>query len=501
LIIKKEETGMKLGKFFIFFIIFFLAFTHSFKVIKITVEKPVSLLSAKTGEQVVTEKKTFKENLYLIKGMGYLDANSVRNIYGMDVKFIGKDKKILIGDKIVLKSNSMLLYINGIKRSLRKAPIILKSKLYIPLELFLTKAFSGVSGLRSLWDFSKKTLRVFKSDKYDFVKFYSFPDFDRLYFEIKGNKKIEVERDKKRKILKVKIENPIFFEKLNIESDLIKKVVFRGNILIVYLTDKVEDYSFKKLNSDWILDIKKKKEKIHPVTVPKFKNDKKKIKTIIIDPGHGGKDPGAIGRRGLKEKNVVLDIARRVAKKLHKKGFHVILTRNYDVYLPLSQRTMIANRRNGDIFISIHCNASYKKKSRGIEVYFLSDRASDEESKRVAEFENAVLDMEQDDMELAKVNQILWSLAMNKYMNESSLLGRTVLDELKKYFPSPPRGVKQAGFYVLKGAQMPSILIEVGFITNKKEEKLLSKRKYREKIAEAIAKGLMDYIDLKREKK
>ena len=477
--IRKEKTGMIWIS-----LIFFLSISYSFDV------KKIDITVKKNSHQ-------FKANLFLIKGMGYLRKEEIENIYSLNVRFDKGSKRIFLGEDIILFLNSNSVIINGERKSLRKSPKIIKDRLYIPLELFLTNAFSKVTNLRTVWNYSEKLLTIFKEGRYDFIKFYSFPEFDRFYFSFStGN---YLYSKKEGNLIEVGFKNKVnFFEKIKPETEIIKEVRYSDNKILIYVSEGVKDYKVKRINKDFVLDIRKEKRKEIDIGIPV--EEKKGIRTIVIDPGHGGKDPGAVGKK-LKEKDVTLDIARRVAKILRKKGFRVILTRNYDVYLPLSQRAIIANRRGGDIFVSIHCNASFRKKSRGVEVYFLSDKATDEEARRVAEFENAPLEMEEEEMKMFKLEKILWSLSMNKYMNESSILAKFVLDEMKKYFPSPQRGVKQAGFYVLKGVQMPAILVEVGFITNRKEEKLLAKRKYRNRIAQAIAKGIMDYIEAKKNKR
>jgi N-acetylmuramoyl-L-alanine amidase len=222
------------------------------------------------------------------------------------------------------------------------------------------------------------------------------------------------------------------------------------------------------------------------------------IKTIVIDPGHGGKDPGAIGPRGLKEKDVVLDIAKKLGRILKEKyNMRVIYTRTKDIFIPLNERTEIANSNKADLFISIHTNASRKRYTRGIETYILN-WTNDEEAMRVAARENAIsykkMRKVQNELQI-----ILQDLARNNKRDESIVLARSVQDSmiktLKRNYRIIDLGVKQALFYVLVGAEMPSILVEVSFITNREEEKRLSQSSYRSKIAAAIAKGIINYIN------
>jgi N-acetylmuramoyl-L-alanine amidase len=217
------------------------------------------------------------------------------------------------------------------------------------------------------------------------------------------------------------------------------------------------------------------------------------VRTIVIDPGHGGKDPGAVASDGTKEKDIVLDIALRLYKLLRRDpGFNAILTRKSDIFLPLSTRALIANRAKADLFVSIHANASFRKKARGFEVYFLSDRASDSEAQRVANTENAVVEMEENAHYKSDINSILWSLKLNEFMNESAEFCGFLKNQMNTIFGKYCR-IKQAGFYVLKGARMPAILVETAFITNGKDRKLLKKKRYRQLIAEKIYRAIKEY--------
>jgi len=229
------------------------------------------------------------------------------------------------------------------------------------------------------------------------------------------------------------------------------------------------------------------------------------IKRVVIDPGHGGRDPGAIGPRGLREKDVVLAVAKKLGKILEKDyNMEVILTRDRDVFIPLEERTAIANSKKADLFISIHANASRRRAARGIETYILN-WTTDREAMRVAARENAISfkRMQQAQSEL---QIILKDLARDNKKDESMKLAYNVqvsmIDTLREHYNGiVDLGVKQALFYVLVGAEMPSILVEISFITNRYEERLLSQRNYREKIAKAIAQGVKYYAPSKLVKK
>ncbi|MEF3168678.1 MAG: N-acetylmuramoyl-L-alanine amidase [Deltaproteobacteria bacterium] len=217
------------------------------------------------------------------------------------------------------------------------------------------------------------------------------------------------------------------------------------------------------------------------------------VRRIVIDPGHGGKDPGAIGPSGLKEKDVALSLSRKVAKELRDKlGCDVILTRDRDVFLPLEERTAIANAKKADLFVSIHTNAAPNPDARGIETYFLNF-AVDEDAMRVAALENAT-----SKKRIGELQGILNDILKNSKVSESSRLAgavqKALIEEVKgKYASVKDLGVKQAPFFVLVGAQMPSILVETSFISNETEERRLRDEAYLASLAEGIADGIISY--------
>jgi N-acetylmuramoyl-L-alanine amidase len=220
------------------------------------------------------------------------------------------------------------------------------------------------------------------------------------------------------------------------------------------------------------------------------------VSRIVIDPGHGGKDYGAPGcKKGVHEKYVVMDIAKRLAKKIRRElNCEVFLTRTRDKYLTLEERTAYANTKNADLFISIHTNSHKDRRAYGIETYFLN-LATDDESIRVAAMENAT-----STKNISALKTILNDLMQNAKINESSRLAVNVqsslISHLKKYRWTriKDKGVKQAPFYVLLGAEMPSILIETSFISNPRECNRLVNAKYQQRLCEAIVKGIKFYI-------
>jgi len=217
---------------------------------------------------------------------------------------------------------------------------------------------------------------------------------------------------------------------------------------------------------------------------------------VVIDPGHGGKDAGAIGYKNLIEKKAVLAVAKKVKKILKNRGFKVYLTRNKDIFIPLKKRTKFANRKKADFFISIHANAvaKYKNKSRGIETFFLSPARS-KRAKRVAALENSA---DIDDMDFYSKETFLSLLNREKIIESNKLaidLQKQILSSLRsRYRGIVDGGVREGPFWVLVGAQMPAVLVEIGYITHPVEAKRLFNPHYQKLLAEGIANGIESYI-------
>lgn len=218
------------------------------------------------------------------------------------------------------------------------------------------------------------------------------------------------------------------------------------------------------------------------------------VKRIVIDPGHGGFDPGAVGQNGLKEKDVTLDLALKLHNKLKIRGkIKSFLTRTGDYYIPLSARTVAANQHRADLFISIHINANKNRNSQGSETYFCSEKASSAEAEKVAALENSALKYDEPFKKNPghiDIEEILFKFEQKLYWNESSKFAKMFQNRFDKTLPLKSRGVHSANFYVLRKAKMPSILLETGFISNPQEETMLRRPAFRDKIVEAVAKGL-----------
>ena len=185
----------------------------------------------------------------------------------------------------------------------------------------------------------------------------------------------------------------------------------------------------------------------------------------------------------------------RLSEFLKHAGYDVFLTRSNDIFIPLADRTRFANKVTADLFVSIHCNASISDNARGFEIYFLSEKATDRASAAVANMENSVIALEKSSLSGKRdIEKLLLSMVVTEFMNESAILCGTINRYVCDNFLNlDSRGVKQANFYVLRGATMPAVLVEVGFLSNAKEEKLLNQKKFQKKITENIFNGIKEY--------
>jgi N-acetylmuramoyl-L-alanine amidase len=220
------------------------------------------------------------------------------------------------------------------------------------------------------------------------------------------------------------------------------------------------------------------------------------VDVVVIDPGHGGKDPGAIGPSGLQEKEVVLDICKRLASLLRSRlGLTVILTREDDTFISLSGRTKMANAQGADLFVSVHANAAKRREANGFETYFLAE-AKNDAGRAAAILENSALRFERPEgsMEgMSDLDFILYDMVQNEFHQESEYLAGIIQDQLDDELSTTNRRVNQAPFYVLNGAYMPAVLVETAFISNPEEEGLLKKRWFRQKIAEALYESVRTF--------
>lgn len=286
------------------------------------------------------------------------------------------------------------------------------------------------------------------------------------------------------------------------DIDNIKLAQFNPYTLRLVIENRAKvKVSFKKSENELIIYLRSAK-KATAKAAPKAEKSRvsssiNRDKIIVIDPGHGGKDPGAVGYKKYREKVVVLQIAKELRRILKSRGYRVYMTRSDDKFVKLRERTQYANRKNADLFISIHANAVAKKsahKAYGIESYFL-DKSRSSRAKKVAAQENSA---DMSEMDFYGKESFLNTLNSHNIVAANKLaidLQRGVLGSLqKRYKDIKGAGVKSAPFWVLVGAQMPAVLVEVGFITHPMEAKRLVNRTYQKRLAKGMADGVERYF-------
>ena len=229
----------------------------------------------------------------------------------------------------------------------------------------------------------------------------------------------------------------------------------------------------------------------HPLSISE---SHKKIR-IVIDPGHGGKDAGAVRGR-YREKDWNLAVGNELVKLLKKGGFDVKATRSTDVFIPLGDRAKISNNFKADLFVSIHTNATKNTAANGFQVYFRSEKATDKEAAETAALENEAMQYEEAHYNF--VDALLQSMAKNEFMNESSKLSGYIQNGVYKQSGigvavNPKTGLRQANFYVLRGVNAPSVLVEMGFISSPKDRVKLSNSTVQKKMAQGIYNGIVQY--------
>jgi N-acetylmuramoyl-L-alanine amidase len=233
----------------------------------------------------------------------------------------------------------------------------------------------------------------------------------------------------------------------------------------------------------------------NPSIITSGKKRRDKI-IVVIDPGHGGVDPGAIGKNKTYEKDVVLSISKQVRDIINDTpGYMAYMTRDRDVFIPLAQRVRTAQRKQADLFVSIHADAHANREIRGGSVYVLSETSSDKEAERLARLANegdmvAGIDLSEED---DQVRDILIDLVQRETMNKSAVFAREMLNEMNRVVKMRSTEPRFAGFRVLKAPEVPAILIEASYMSNPEDEKMLNNAKAQKRLADSIARGIFNY--------
>jgi N-acetylmuramoyl-L-alanine amidase len=380
-------------------------------------------------------------------------------------------------------------------------PIVIDTKPYVPWQFF-QGFLSRAADQEVLWDGATRVLTI-RPQQHNAV------GVQVSVANIQGMSKIVVTTTapvdysiiKEQGAYTVRFKSPIRppFVEQAFEDANVAKVVFAGTDLKILLTAPDIAGDAYKLENPFriILDLRKGAAAplgVLPPSGPAKPVDLPGIHTIVIDPGHGGREVGAIGPGGLMEKDATLAVCRKLADALSNKlKARVVLTRTDDSVVSLDQRTAIANQYHADLFLSVHMNAAIVKGAKGSETYFLSADASDELAKKAAELENAASKAAAQTAGSSDLKLILWDLAQQDYLVESERLAKSIQEEMNGVTGVTGRGVKQAPFKVLVGATMPAALVEVAFITNPEEESKINSDAFQNIVVDALTRAVNRY--------
>lgn len=502
----------------------------------------LALPAAASEEISVVASGRVREPLlgYKIGSTYFLSAKEAGALYGgqvywypvagrVQMSFRGRALQFFVdSDEARLESGALKL----------ESPVMTRvSKAFVPLSFFLSEEFAGLSGFESVFNARTRLLSI---EKLSTVK-------SPRWFSYKGHTRLSLELDKRlshsaaaRGVGGVEIAIPLGViegsESAEIEDGLVSRFSLRqdpqATRLSIAFAEPGLKWRVRELSNPrrLVVDVydgeapllvdsppaQKTAPRItkespaqpsdpdQPRSSPPVKSvgpavlahrDGKMRRKIVVDPGHGGKDPGATGRRGTLEKEINLLAAQDLARLLKEEGsFEVMLTRNDDTFVPLADRSRLANEFGADLFVSLHCNASENSKEEGFEVYFLSEKATDPEAERLAAFENSVLELEgKDPEEGAAAGALLGELAKTENINASSELSGLMARSIDKRVDLSGRGAKQAGFYVLRGTHSPAVLVEMAFLSNKKDEAKLESRRFRRKLVDGLYAGILEF--------
>jgi N-acetylmuramoyl-L-alanine amidase len=479
----------------------------------------------------------------------YFSIEEIAKIYNAVLKWNAASSKVtmhLNNKKIDFKANSSEIIFEGKIRKISFPSRFIKNSIYIPSEILTSKEFSEITETNVIWNPLSFVLTITHRPNIS-VKYSVKPKNTQIHIEFEKPLPCifsETHNSLVIKILKGKIQHNC----ININNSIVKNIMcaMQGQSALIRINfaqkaeiikvsnllkpkNKISIYITYSENSENInisdleevvninSNVKECNNNLIPpeqyVQITAFisfpeknedinqKYDKQK-KIIILDAGHGGEDPGAIGPNGTKEKDINLEIVYELKTIFDKNNnYEIILTRKDDTFIPLTERTNIANKHNADLFVSIHCNANLDRNINGFEIYFLSEKATDSQAAATAILENSVLKLERKlCKKYASLEKMLYSMAINEHINESSELSSFIASEVPSRVKISNNGVKQASFYVLKGAQMPAVLVESAFISNYAQETKLRSKKFRIAIADSIYEGIIKYYARKNSK-
>jgi N-acetylmuramoyl-L-alanine amidase len=477
-----------------------------------------------------------KIGTYSLNGVPYLNASEASKLIGGKIYWYPVSGKLLLqikGNKVVFFMKSDSVMINDEKQEFPNPLIVRGGKAFLALEFFVSKQFAEAFGFRLEYNKATGSLGAQRDVNITSINYFSYQDKTRIVVYMEEPLELQTTQ-KENNLFKVTILGGVIAgeEKIKIGDGTVRGVdLLQENKMARLVIDPDDNFGgvnvFKLTDPDRVvIDVAKQKNSIHqsingsgnaPEIIPpapppgwqgadvssgalnipdKMVLDRSARKKVVIDAGHGGKDPGGKKLFGLKEKEMNLLVAKELYEQLKgEEMFDVTLTRDSDEFIPLADRSVIANNAKADIFISIHANASRDRREKGFEIYFMSEKASDPWAAEVADYENSVIGLEDGAGQSDPAAMLLHSMARNEYLNEGGRLAGFITAEMEKRTPFVNRGVKQAAFYVLRGTYSPGVLVEMGFMTNSSDQKHLNDKSTRKKIANAVYRGVMKYAE------
>lgn len=460
------------------------------------------VLAQTSGQGTLRMPAGDKPFTYVVQsGQTYVSANEVTAALGGTITPDSNGYKVAISNAVAaFGPDSRFGVVRDDLIEMPVPPIAIEGTPYVPWQFF-QGLLSKVSAMDVAWDANTHVLLV-RPQAQGVVEVQpsvaNVQGIAKVVLTLSGPAEYTILKEQLAYVVRFKTPIQAPFAEQAVEDPSIAKLAFAGQDLRIQLTapDIVAD-AYKLDNPTRIvLDFRKAAAPV-PGQLPQLPGVKPQelpgIRTIVIDPGHGGKEVGAVGPDGLYEKDVTLAIARKLAGALASKtGARIVLTRDDDSLVSLDQRTAVANQYKADLFLSVHLNSSVGKVAKGSETYFLSVEASDELARKAAETENASAAVAaatpSSDLKL-----ILWDLAQQSYLDESSRFAQAIQEEMNAATGVANRGVKQAPFKVLVGATMPAALVEVGFISNPEEETKLKSDAYQDVMVAALTRAVQRY--------
>ncbi|MGZ8853937.1 MAG: N-acetylmuramoyl-L-alanine amidase [Thermoanaerobaculia bacterium] len=462
-----------------------------------------SLLLAQTSNQATLRTPAGDKPITFVlqNGQAYVSASDVINALGGTIQPDGTGFKITLNNTVAaFGPDSRFGVVKDDLIEMPALPIVIAATPFVPWQFF--QGFLGRAAEQEVsWDSASRVLTIRPRQQ-------SIVSVQMTVTNLQGNSKIvltlsspaetTIVKEPDAYLIKFKAPLRAPFSEQAYDDPHVSHATFSGSDLRIQLTSpEVAGDSYKLENPFRIVLDLRKVAAPAPGTPPRAPGVKPSepagIRTIVIDPGHGGKEVGAIGPGGLMEKDITLAVARKLAAALQSKiNARVVLTREDDSLVSLDQRTAIANQYKADLFLSVHMNAAVVKGAKGSETYFLSLEASDELARRAAETENASTTAASANPS-TDLKLILWDLAQQEYLQESSRFAQAIQEEMNRATNVQNRGVKQAPFKVLVGATMPAALVEVGFITNPDEETKIKSDAFQDMMVDALVRAVQRY--------